>query len=160
MKYLKKYIKKYRLTPLACIKVLVCLLLLWGTWGVIQFTKQLKLKDIAYSNVFSLVNKVQGYTVYLKESDRYEPYLAISENYNGEAEPYWLRTPYTEHDTTIWFISETGEKHYLPLLDMTRQKAFKLSVRPAFCLPRNTKLVRKEGIVKGEKVFVLKEDDK
>lgn len=279
MKYVKKYIKKYRVTPLACIKVLVCLFLLWGTWGVIQFNRPLKLKDIAYSNVFSMVNKFQGYTVYLKEFGKYEPYLAISENYNGEgsvlllrkylldqprrfneaegygayyenseidkylntrfkstlsapvrkhlvtsnleitarssvgsvgdettkiprqvfllsheemvagssgmaakegkkllyfagfhsyvattkngeAEPYWLRTPYTEHDTTIWFIASDGLKSYIPLWDMLYDDVAKRSVRPAFCLPRNTKLVRKEGIVKGKKVFVLKEDDK
>jgi len=68
----------------------------------------------------------------------------------GEAEPHWLRTPYTGHDTTGWFISKTGQPYYVPLLDMTVQRLFKLNIRPAFCMAKDTKLERKESVVKGK----------
>ena len=274
-----KRLKKYGARILRFIQVVICLLVLWGCYGVFQFNRPLKLKDIAYSNVFSVVNKLEGYTVYLKESGKYEPYLAISENYNGEgsvlllrkylldeprifntaegkgayyensdidkylntsfksqlaapvrqriltsnlvitakssvgivgddttriprqvfllsheemvagssgmatkegkklwyfagfhsyvtttkngkAEPYWLRSPYTEYENEVWGVKSSGVLGDTPLWDMFEKELYKASVRPAFCLPRHTKLVRKEGIVKGEKVFVLKDSDK
>jgi hypothetical protein len=273
---MKKF-KEKKVTIINLIKVLVSLSILWGMWGVIQLNKQLTIKDIAYDNVFSVVNKLEGYTVYLKEDGNYEPYLVLSKNYNGEgnvlllrkylldepriynkeirwgayyenseidqylntkfikklegyaqhqlvmsnleitdrssigsvgeettviprkafllshtemalpnsghapkegkrllynllsisraattkngeAKPYWLRTSYTEHDTTVWFIKENNNFYYMPLWDMSEKKLFELSVRPAFCVAKDTKLERKEGIEKGKKVFVLKEE--
>ncbi|MFK4568160.1 DUF6273 domain-containing protein [Enterococcus sp. UD-01] len=269
--------KGLKATIINLLKVLGGLLVVWGIWGVIQLNKPLTIKDIAYDNLLSVVNKFEGYTVYLKENGEYEPYLVLSKNYNGdgevvllrkylldepriynenerfaayyenskidqylnskflsifdetilkqlttskiqitdessvgsvgkitttiprkifllsrteiaagksriaaeegkkllyfmgfhsyiattkagEAEPYWLRTPYTEHDTTVWAIRNDGSATYTTLEDMTVQKLFKLSVRPAFCVAKDTKLERKEGIVKGKKVFVLKEE--
>ncbi|MTD41803.1 hypothetical protein GIX45_24935 [Erwinia sp. CPCC 100877] len=253
------------------------LLLLWGIWGVIQMNKPLTIKDIAYDNLLSVVNKFEGYTVYLKENGGYEPYLVLSKNYNGEGdvlllrkylldEPqifnsedgygayyedskidqflnsqfisslnkfeqnqivtsnieitakssvstvgnetlnifrkvfllshteiaagksghapkegkkllyfmgfhpyaattkqgeaisYWLRTPYTEWGMTTWGVSERGDVTYSAHLNFMGHKLFKFGVRPAFCVAKDTKIERKEGIVKGKKVFVLREE--
>jgi hypothetical protein len=274
-----KKIKKLKATIINLLKVLGGLLVVWGIWGVIQLNKPLTIKDIAYNNLLSVVNKFEGYTVYLKENGEYEPYLVLSKNYNGdgevlllrkylldelriyntdeaygayyenskidqylnhrflktlgenvqskivtsnleitaessvgsvgqetitiprkafllshtemaggksghapkegkkllyfigfhsyiattkaeEAEPYWLRTPYTEHDTTVWFIKREGFTSYIPLGDMLTNDVAVMSVRPAFCVAKDTKLERKEGIIKGKKVFVLQETSK
>jgi hypothetical protein len=269
-----KKTKRLKAMIINLLKVLGGLLVVWGMWGVIQLNKQLTIKDIAYDNVFSVVNKLEGYTVYLKENGEYEPYLVLSKNYNsegnvlllrkylldepriynenerfaayyenskvdnflngeflyslgelreniktsnleitdessvgsagdetttiprkvfllsheemvagssgmaakegkkllyfmgfhtyiatkksGEAEIYWLRTPYTEHDTTVWEVRENGLLGYAPLWDWSTQSLYTYNIRPAFCLAKDTKLERKEGIEKGKKVFVLK----
>ncbi|MGK0552652.1 hypothetical protein ACSFB8_11310 [Enterococcus faecalis] len=68
---------------LKVVGILEILLLLWGIWGVIQLNKPLTIKDIGYDNLLSVVNKLEGYTVYLKENGEYEPYLVLSKDYNG-----------------------------------------------------------------------------
>ncbi|MTD41802.1 hypothetical protein GIX45_24930 [Erwinia sp. CPCC 100877] len=277
MKKLKR--KKAMITNI--LKTVGGLLLLWGIWGVIQMNKPLTIKDIAYDNLLSVVNKFEGYTVYLKENGGYEPYLVLSKNYNGEgdvlllrkylldepriyntdddkygayyenskidqflnsnfldaleenaktkivtsnleitakssigsvgketttiprqafilshteiaaansrlapkegkkllyysvdfhshiattkggeAEPYWLRTPYTEYGITVWGVKSSGYLGNSTLWNMNDKNLFKLSVRPAFCVAKDTKIERKEKIVKGKKVFVLKETSK
>lgn len=260
-------------------KIFISLTVIWGLYALVQLNRQVTVKDIAFDNILSIINKLDGYTVYLKEKGGYEPYLVLSKNYNGygnvlllrqylldeerifneaegygayyedskidsylnnefkqtlsplvkkqlvtsqleitaessvgsvgketttiprqvfllshrelgnpkaaaaakegkgllyafvpgssvamtkggEARPYWLRTPYTEHDTTIWFISAIGSEHHIPLWDMLTKDVAVRSVRPAFCIKKDTKLERKEGIVPGKAVFVLKEDAK
>jgi hypothetical protein len=272
-----KKIKRLKVMIINLLKVLGGLLVVWGMWGVIQLNKQLTIKDIAYDNLLSVVNKFEGYTVYLKENGEYEPYLVLSKNYNGdgevlllrqylldepriyntdegygayyenskidrflnkrflktlesnvqtkivtsnleitdefsigsvgdetitiprkafllshtemaagksalapeegkkllyfvgfhsyiattkagEAEPYWLRTPYTEYGITVWGVKSSGYLGNSPLLDTGNEKLYKMGVRPAFCLAKDTKLERKEGIVKGKKVFIIKEE--
>jgi hypothetical protein len=274
-----KKIKRLKATIINLLKVLGGLLVVWGIWGVIQLNKPLTIKDIAYDNLLSVVNKFEGYTVYLKENGEYEPYLVLSKNYNGEgevlllrkylldepqiyntdddkygayyenseidrflnstfldtlekstqtkivisnleitnkasigsvgnetltiprkafllshreiaaansrlapkegkkllyysvdfhshiattkageAEPYWLRTPYTEYGITVWGVNSIGYLGNSPLLEMGVERLYRLGVRPAFCVAKDTKLERKEGIVKGKKVFVLKEE--
>ena len=260
-------------------KIFISLTVIWGVYALVQLNRQVTVKDIAFDNILSIINKLDGYTVYLKEKGGYEPYLVLSKNYSGygnvlllrkylldeerifneaegygayyedsridsylntefkqtlspmvqkqlvtsrleitalssvgsvgketttiprqvfilshrelwqakaaaapkegrillyslapsspvattkegEARPYWLRTPYTEHDTTIWFISDIGSEGYIPLWDMITKDVAVRSVRPAFCIKKDTKLERKEGIVPGKAVFVLKEDAK
>ncbi|MCJ1995624.1 hypothetical protein GYN67_02800 [Lactococcus piscium] len=260
-------------------KVFASLTVIWGVYALVQLNRQVTVKDIAFDNILSIINKLDGYTVYLKEKGGYEPYLVLSKNYSsygnvlllrkylldeerifneaegygayyedskidsylntefrqtlsplvqkqlvtsqleitalssvgsvgddtisiprqvfllshrelgnpkaaaaakegkgllyafvpgssvamtkgGEARPYWVRTPYTEHDTTIWFMSAIGSEHHIPLWDMLTKDVAVRSVRPAFCIKKDTKLERKEGIVPGKAVFVLKEDAK
>lgn len=260
-------------------KIFASLTVIWGLYALVRLNRQVTVKDIAFDNILSIINKLDGYTVYLKEKGGYEPYLVLSKNYNGygnvlllrkylldeerifneaegygayyedskidsylntefkqtlspkvqkqlvtsqleitalssvgsvgddtisiprqvfllshrelslpksgmaakegkrllymintahaiaktkegEALEYWLRTSYTEHDTTIWTFRSPLTPNYAALWDMTIKSLAVRSVRPAFCIKKDTKLERKEGIVPGEAVFVLKEDGK
>lgn len=51
-----------------------------GIMGKNKTSGKLTLKDIAFD-----VNKDSGYTVYIKESSKYVPYLVLTSNYNGNA---------------------------------------------------------------------------
>ncbi|MGI6606598.1 MAG: DUF6273 domain-containing protein [Peptococcia bacterium] len=78
-----------------------------------------------------------------------DPTSRIARLETGIAAGWWLRTSYTEFDTTVWsvgFDAATGGVG----LDYTN------GVRPAFCVDGKTLIETSDDVIKGETVYVLK----
>ena len=72
-------------------KIFISLTVIWGVYALVQLNRQVTVKDIAFDNILSIINKLDGYTVYLKEKGGYEPYLVLSKNYSGYGNVLLLR---------------------------------------------------------------------
>ena len=72
-------------------KIFISLTVIWGVYALVQLNRQVTVKEIAFDNILSIINKLDGYTVYLKEKGGYEPYLVLSKNYNGYGNVLLLR---------------------------------------------------------------------
>ena len=53
-------------------KIFISLTVIWGVYALVQLNRQVTVKDIAFDNILSIINKLDGYTVYLKEKGGYD----------------------------------------------------------------------------------------
>lgn len=84
---------------------------------------------------------------YFKKPDAIIAYHEDLEKYGAGS--WWMRTSYTAENNVAWSIgfegSVGGEGVY-----------YDNGIRPAFCVDKTLRVVREEGILEGETVFVLK----
>lgn len=61
---------------------------------------------------------------------------------------WWLRTPYIGFNSVVWSVGGDGVMTEI-------STSYTNGIRPAFCLPPNTKVTTSSNIIEGETVYIL-----
>jgi hypothetical protein len=124
---------------------------------------------LSYTEVvgWEQLNAVEGFHIpYFKQvnrsliftrSDEEAMALRVATNSSGEPMSWWLRTPFTTDAHLVYGVSLNGGSAVLNIggTEVTAfgQDMYKFSVRPAFCLPRDTPIY--QGDIDGGKGYFL-----